>query len=116
MNTKNNDLHEKVSRKQRTDSPTQREKRRVHGPSIEERPEEVDSRKHFRHWEIDTLIGARSKDDPVLLTLVERKTRFEIMLKIDQQDQLKVNQAMSMLYSQLGSQAEAIFKDRKSVV
>jgi len=110
MKTKNIDLLEKVSRKQRTDSPTHRENRRVLGPSIEERPEEVDSRKHFGHWEIDTLIGARSKDDPVLLTLVERKTRFEIMLKIDQQDQLKVNQAMSMLYKQLGSQAEDIFK------
>src|SRR5690625_7990625 len=32
------------------------------------------------------------------------------MLKIDQQDQLKVDQAMSTLYSQLGSQADDIFK------
>jgi len=110
MKTKNIDLLQKVSRKQRNDLPTHRENSRVLGPSIEERPEEVDSRKQFGHWEIDTLIGTRAKDDPVLLTLVERKTRFEIMLKIDQQDQLKVNQAMSTLYSQLGSQAEAIFK------
>src|SRR5690625_6467024 len=110
MNTKNNDLHEKVSRKQRTDSPTHREKRRVLGPSIEERPEEVDSREHFGHWEIDTLIGARAKDDPVLLTLVERKTRFEIVLKIEQQKQESVDQAMEHLYEQLGDQAETIFK------
>jgi len=100
----------KVSRKPRNDSPRHRGNRRVLGPSIEERPEDVDSRKQFGHWEIDTLIGARAKDDPVLLTLVERKTRFEIMLKIDQQDQLKVDQAMSTLYSQLGSQADDIFK------
>lgn len=60
--------------------------------------------------EIDTLLGARAKDDPVLLTLVERKTRFEIMLKIDQQDQANVDQAMNGLYEQLGDQAEELFK------
>src|SRR5699024_5553599 len=110
MRTKNIDLLEKVSRKPRNDSPAHRENRRVLGQSIKERPEEVESRKHFGHWEIDTLLGARAKNDPVLLTLVERKTRFEIMLKIDQQDQPKVDQAMKGLYEQLGDQAENIFK------
>ncbi|WP_436871855.1 IS30 family transposase [Mammaliicoccus sciuri] len=110
MKTKNIDLLEQVSRKPRNDSPIHRENRRVLGPSIEERPKEVDSRKHFGHWEIDTLLGAKDKDDPVLLTLVERKTRFEIMLKIDRQDQQMVDQAMNDLYEQLGDQAENIFK------
>lgn len=110
MATKNINLLEKVSRKLRNDSPTHRENRRVLGPSIEERPKEVDSRKHFGHWEIDTLIGVKDKNDPVLLTLVERKTRFEIMVKIDQQDQPMVDQAMSDLYKRLGNQAEYIFK------
>src|SRR5699024_1207701 len=72
--------------------------------------EDVDSREYFGHWEIDTLIGARAKDDPVLLTIVERKTRFEIVLKIDQQKQKSVDQAMEHLYEQLGNQAETIFK------
>ena len=45
-----------------------------------------------------------------MLTLVERKTRLEIMLKIDQQDQANVDQAMNHLYKQLGDQAENIFK------
>lgn len=110
MNTKNIDLLEKVSRKPRNDSPTHRENRRVLGPSIEERPEEVTSRKVFGHWEIDTLIGSKAKDDPVLLTLVERKTRFEIIIKIDEQNQPKVDQAMNQLYEQLGHHAEALFK------
>lgn len=108
--TKNIDLLDKVSRKPRNNSPIRRENRRVLGPSIEERPKEVDSRKHFGHWEIDTLVGARDKEDPVLLTLVERKTRYEIMIKIDHQDQLMVDQAMNSLYEQLGNQAEGVFK------
>lgn len=110
MKTKNIDLLEKVSRKPRGDSPTHRENRRVLGPSIKERPEEIESREHFGHWEIDTMLGARDKDDPVLLTLVERKTRFEIMLKINRQDQPNVDQTMRNLYEQLGEQAKDIFK------
>lgn len=110
LSTKNIDLLEKVSRKPKNDSRTHRENRRVLGPSIKERPEEVESRKHFGHWEIDTLLGARAKDDPVLLTLVERKTRLEIILKIDQQDQDNVDQAMKHLYKQLGDQAADILK------
>src|SRR5699024_2012431 len=108
--TKNIDLLDKVSRKPRNNSPIHRENHRVLGPSIEERPKEVDSRKHFGHWEIDTLVGARDKEDPVLLTLVERKTRYEIMIKIDHQDQLMVDKAMNSLYEQLGNQAEGVFK------
>jgi len=49
MRTKNIDLLEKVSRKPRNDSPIHRENRRVLGPSIEARPEEVASRKIFGH-------------------------------------------------------------------
>src|SRR5690625_2394742 len=110
MKTKNIDLFEKVSRKPRNDSPAYRENRRVLGPSIEKRPEKVEKREHFGHWEIDTLIGARAKDDPVLLTLVERKTRLEIMLKIDQQDQENVDQAMKLLYKRVDDQVKHIFK------
>src|SRR5690625_4468180 len=94
MRTKNIDLLEKVSRKPRNDSKTQRENRRILGPSIKDRPLNVDDRKEFGHWEIDTLIGERDKNDPVLLTLVERKTRFEIILKIEQQAKDSVAQAM----------------------
>lgn len=110
MKTKNIDLLEKVSRKPRNDSHTHRENRRILGPSIEKRPKDIETRTHFGHWEIDTLLGARAKDDPVLLTLVERKTRFEIILKIDQQDQASVDHALDQLYEQLGDQATGIFQ------
>lgn len=72
------------------------------GLSIEERPEEVALREVFGHWEIDTLISARAKDNPVLLTLVERKTRSKITINIDEQNQPKIDQAMNQLYEQLG--------------
>src|SRR5690625_2259511 len=110
MRTRNIDLLEKVSRKPRNDSPKHRENRRVLGPSIKDRPEKVDTREHFGHWEIDTLIGSQAKEDPVLLTLAERKTRFEIIIKINQKAEGHVNQAMEQLYERLGNQAATLFK------
>ena len=107
MKTKNIDLLEMVSRKPRNDSPKHRESRRVLGPSIKDRPEKVDAREHFGHWEIDTLVGMKTKDDSVLL---KRKTRFEIMLKIHQKSKEFVNKAMKQLYGRIGNQAADLFK------
>ena len=47
--------------------------------SIEHRPKSVEERLEFGHWEIDTVIGRKCADDPVLLTLVERKITFELL-------------------------------------
>src|SRR5699024_5279045 len=104
MKTKHIDVVEDVARTPRKDSPKDRENRRVLGPSSEERPDKVDTREHFGHWEIDTLIGSKTKEDPVLLTLVERKTRFEIMFKIKQKSTDFVNQAVKQLYDRIGNQ------------
>lgn len=50
--------------------------------SISNRPEEIKSRTTFGHWEIDLMIGKNKKEEPVLLTLVERKTRYLIAQKL----------------------------------
>ena len=65
-------------------------------------------KKYFGHWEIDTLIGTKTKDDSVLLTLVERKTRFKIMLKIHQKSKEFVNKAMKQLYERIGNLKQLI--------
>ena len=52
------------------------------GKSIELRPEYINDRSEFGHWEIDTVIGIQDKNEPVLLTLTERQTRFELIIKI----------------------------------
>src|SRR5699024_12391722 len=61
--------------------------KKVHGTSIEDRPKSVEERKEFGHWEIDTVIGKKNADEPVLLTLVERKTTFELIFKIDRSEE-----------------------------
>lgn len=52
------------------------------GNSIEQRPKEVESRKVPLHWEGDLVKGVRRKNQAALMTLTERKTRFEIIIKI----------------------------------
>lgn len=79
MKTKNMDLLEKLSRKPKDSSYRSRINKRVLGKSIEQRPAEIDDRQTFGHWEIDTVVGNKVKTDSVLLTLVERQTRFEII-------------------------------------
>src|SRR5690625_5387016 len=59
-----------------TKSSKSRSNKKIFGTSIEERPESVETREEFGHWEIDTVLGHKSKDQ-ALLTLVERKTRSE---------------------------------------
>lgn len=50
--------------------------------SIEKRPEEVDKRLVFGHFELDTVVGKRDGIHECLMTLTERKTRFEMVFKL----------------------------------
>lgn len=50
--------------------------------SIELRPKDINDRKSFGHWELDTVIGKRDGIHECLMTLTERKTRFEIILRL----------------------------------
>ena len=50
--------------------------------SINNRPEEIDKRLYFGHFELDTVIGTSKGNHECLMTLTERKTRFEIIFKL----------------------------------
>lgn len=78
--------------------------------SIEERPQVVETREDFGHWEVDTVIGSKDKSELVRLTLVERKTRFEILTLIENKSAQAVTQGIRRLQTQLGSYMNPIFK------
>lgn len=50
------------------------------GTSIERRPDSINNRSDFGHWEMDLVIGRGQQQ--ALLVLTERKTRFEIIRKL----------------------------------
>lgn len=47
--------------------------------SIELRPDDINSRESFGNWELDTVISTTKGIHKCLMTLTERKTRFEII-------------------------------------
>ena len=47
--------------------------------SIELRPEDINERKFFGNWELDTVISTTKGTHKCLMTLTERKTRYEII-------------------------------------
>ena len=50
-------------------------------PSITDRPEYINDRSELGHWEMDLIIG-KSGTKPVLLTLTERVSRYELIFKL----------------------------------
>lgn len=81
MHIKTIDLPEKVSRKPK--HKRVRQNRRKLGDSIEERPESIETREEFGHWEFDSVLGMKGEDEPVVVTMVERKSRCCIWLRAE---------------------------------
>ena len=50
--------------------------------SINNRPDEIEKRLYFGHFELDTVIGTSKGKHECLMTLTERKTRFEMIFKL----------------------------------
>ena len=107
MKTKNIDLALKVRRKPK--NKRVRKNKRILGASIETRPSEVESREELGHWEIDLVVGQKH-DKTAVMTLVERKTRNQIAVKLESRESEAVDKAIHEIYDQFGSQAKYVFK------
>lgn len=78
------------------------QRRSSKGTSIEKRPETIDNRKEFGHWEMDTVKGKRGKSKNSLLVLTERKTRNEIIYKLPAYTSEAVVKALDTLENKWG--------------
>lgn len=66
------------------------------GKSIEERPESINKRENFGDFEMDTVIQTRAKNE-CLLTLTDRKSRYQIIRLIPDKSAFSVNQALKSI-------------------
>ena len=73
------------------------------GDSIEKRPEEIDSRETFGHWEMDCVVGTKTTPK-VLLVLTERKTRREIVRLMPSKTTDSVVNELDKLEKKVGSE------------
>lgn len=76
----NKDLLEKPKRKRHYHHV--KAKRPPAGTSIEHRPEEINNRTTFGHWELDSVIGKAKGQSESLLVLTERLTRYELIIRV----------------------------------
>jgi transposase, IS30 family len=79
------------------------------GRSIDERPKEANDRTEYGHWEGDSIKSARLAKTG-LLTLTERKTRQEFILKLPQATHEAVQSAFDELETKLGGEFKVKFK------
>lgn len=80
------------------------------GTSITERPKSIDSKEEFGHWEGDLVTGPRDGQKGAYLTLLERKTRFYLMLPIPRKSSKHVYMMINRLNRFYGDSFSNIFK------
>lgn len=73
----------------------------VNGVSIHERSKNIDNRKSVGHWEGDLVSGSKNTH---IATLVDRKSRFTIILKLAGKDAESVNNALLSAFKQMPEQ------------
>ena len=78
--------------------------------SIENRPEEINDRSIFGHFEIDTVIGTSRGKHECLLTITERKTKCEIISKISSKTAEAVVNKINQIKSFMNKHYNKIFK------
>jgi len=96
--------------KRPTKSPRVKKHKKHLGTSISERPEHINDRSEFGHWEIDTVIGKKNKSEPALLTMTERMTRKELIFKIPGKNTEAVQQAIQKLMEESTIYFSKVFK------
>lgn len=105
---KNIDLPEKLKRN--TKKEKVRKHKRVLGDSIELRPESVELREKFGHWEVDTVLGSKYEDKPCTVTMTERKTLNSIWIKAANHTADAVQEAIQSIMDYFGIKASTVFK------
>lgn len=104
LSVKNIDLPMKTRIRPRKANPSEpKGKNKKHlGKSIEERDASVLSREEPGHWEVDLVLGKKTKQEPVIITMIERKTRFLLTKKVWSQNADKIQQATLELMKDKG--------------
>ena len=78
--------------------------------SIEKRDEEIDKRLDFGHFELDTVVGKRDGKHECLMTLTERKTRFELAFKLSGKTAKEVVNKFNQIKEFMKKNFDKVFK------
>jgi len=99
------DLHLKLRRKLQK---KRKERKRILGKSIDERPKSIEAREDFGHWEGDGIVGAGRKGH--IITLIERKLGIGMMFNVGDRNDERIIEVFRGLKEKYGSKFSEIFK------
>lgn len=102
-------LPQQGKRKRKYEKVKSKPARAPKGESIENRPQEINERETFGHWEMDCVEG-KKKTKETLLVLSERLTRREIIIKMPDKTAASVVKALNRLERKYGRRFPQIFK------
>lgn len=109
LNVRNIDLQLKLRRKEHNPKAVIPNKKK-HGMSISERPEICSARTEFGHWEFDCIIGKKTKDDSVLISMTEVKTRSHLIFKMAHKDNECIESHIEYLKNEYGNKFNQVFR------
>lgn len=108
LNLTNKDLPEKPNRK-RPYHRVKTTKRAPRGESIEKRPEVINQRITFGHWEMDTVYSSK-EGSCALLVMTERLTRKEIIEKMRDRTAISTVRALNRIERRFGALFPRVFQ------
>lgn len=103
LNVTITDLPRRGKRRKRKKRKVQPRQKIPFGKDISHRPEEIEDRLEFGHWEMDTVESGKKSGTACLLTLVERKYRSSLIFKLRAQTQKEVHRVLDSLEKNLGT-------------
>ncbi len=82
------------------------------GQSIEQRPNVINQRKRISDFEMDTVVGPRGHSKAVLLTLLDRKSRFIWAYRLKDRTAATVNEALTKFLTTFKGPVNSLTVDR----
>ena len=102
MNLTEEDLLYKGDHRKPEDRDRQKRARPAKGDTIEQRPEEINSRETFGNWEMDSVMGCKGSK-AALVVLTERLTRYPVIIRVPDHTMESVVRALARMERRMGA-------------
>ncbi len=109
MNVTEEDLLYKGDHRKPEDRDRQKRARPAKGDTIEQRPEEINSRDTFGNWEMDSVMGCKGSK-AALVVLTERLTRYPVIIRVPDHTMESVVRALDRLERNMGAKFRQVFQ------
>ena len=104
-------LRYSLRRKMYRGKQTKENKRKIGGKSIDQRPEEINNRSEFGHWELDCILDGNHN---AILVMQERTTRWFVMARLERHDSHSVFAQVGIWMGKYGVTINSITYDNGS--